>query len=40
MFKALVDWYTNTLTTGGYPVIALMMAMESTIVPLPSEVTA
>jgi len=38
MLKALLDWYTNTLQTGGYPVIVLMMAMESTIVPLPSEV--
>ncbi|MDB6016946.1 MAG: DedA [Pedosphaera sp.] len=37
MFKALLDWYTNALETGGYPVIALMMAMESTILPLPSE---
>jgi membrane protein DedA with SNARE-associated domain len=35
---SLLDWYTNTLQTGGYPVIALMMAMESTIVPIPSEV--
>ncbi len=38
MFKALLDWYTNALQTGGLPLVGLMMAMESTIVPLPSEV--
>src|SRR5579883_1203270 len=37
MFKSLLDWYTNALQSGGYPVIGLMMAMESTILPLPSE---
>jgi membrane protein DedA with SNARE-associated domain len=42
MFKAwlhsLLNWYTNALQTGGCPVVGLMMAMESTIVPIPSEV--
>ncbi|HEX3798379.1 MAG TPA: DedA family protein [Verrucomicrobiae bacterium] len=38
MFKSLLDWYTNALQTGGLPLVGLMMAMESTIVPLPSEV--
>ena len=38
MFKALIDWYMSTLATGGYPLIALLMAVESSIVPLPSEV--
>ncbi|HOW64254.1 MAG TPA: DedA family protein [Candidatus Paceibacterota bacterium] len=38
MFKGLIDWYLNTLETGGYPLIALLMAIESSIVPLPSEV--
>lgn len=38
MFKALIDWYMETLATGGYPLIALLMAVESSIVPLPSEV--
>jgi membrane protein DedA with SNARE-associated domain len=38
MFKGLIDWYMATLKTGGYPVIALLMAIESSIVPLPSEV--
>jgi len=38
MFKGLLDWYTNALSTCGPALIGLMMAMESTIVPLPSEV--
>jgi membrane protein DedA with SNARE-associated domain len=38
MFKTLIDWYMATLQTGGYPLIALLMAMESSIIPLPSEV--
>jgi membrane protein DedA with SNARE-associated domain len=38
MFKSLIDWYLAKLQTGGYPLIALLMAMESSIVPLPSEV--
>jgi membrane protein DedA with SNARE-associated domain len=38
MFKSLIDWYLATLQTGGYPLIALLMAVESSIVPLPSEV--
>src|ERR1700744_2905987 len=38
MFKSLLDWYTSALQTGGLPLVGLMMAMESTIVPLPSEV--
>lgn len=38
MFKALIDWYMETLATGGYPLIALLMAVEISIVPLPSEV--
>ena len=33
----LVDWYNDALATGGYPLIALLMAIESSIVPLPSE---
>jgi len=37
MFKGLIDWYLSRLTTGGYPLIALLMAIESSIVPLPSE---
>src|SRR5271157_1754812 len=38
MFKALIDWYVDKLGTGGYALIALLMAMESSILPLPSEV--
>ena len=37
MFKSLIDWYLSALQTGGYPLIALLMAIESSIVPLPSE---
>ena len=38
MFKPLVEWYLDSLKTGGYPLVALLMAVESSIVPLPSEV--
>lgn len=38
MFKALIDWYMDKLATGGYLLIGLLMAMESSIIPLPSEV--
>ena len=38
MFKQLIDWYLGAIKTLGYPAIALMMAAESTIVPIPSEV--
>ena len=37
MFKPLIDWYMATLDSGGYPLVALLMAVESSIVPLPSE---
>src|ERR1700722_3654810 len=33
----LIQWYQNTLDAGGYPLIILLMAAESTIVPIPSE---
>jgi membrane protein DedA with SNARE-associated domain len=35
--KHLVDWYQSSLDSGGYPLIAALMTMESTIVPIPSE---
>ncbi|HEY2084250.1 MAG TPA: DedA family protein [Verrucomicrobiae bacterium] len=38
MFKHLIEWYTNALSSGGYPLIALLMAAESSVLPLPSEV--
>ncbi len=37
LFKGLLAWYMSTLNTGGYPLIALLMAIESSILPLPSE---
>ncbi|SPE54467.1 SNARE associated Golgi protein [Verrucomicrobia bacterium] len=38
MFKGLIDWYMGALARGGYALIGLLMAIESSIVPLPSEV--
>ena len=38
MFKGIIDWYLASLKAGGYPLIALLMAIESSVVPLPSEV--
>jgi len=38
LFKPIIDWYMGALATGGYPLIGLLMAIESSIVPLPSEV--
>lgn len=32
------DWYVHLIDTGGYGTVILLMAMESTIVPIPSEV--
>ncbi len=37
MIKGLLDWYLQSLEAGGYPLIVLLMAIESSIVPLPSE---
>src|SRR5437870_10883119 len=37
MFTELIDWYMNSLDTVGYPLIVLLMAIESFILPLPSE---
>ncbi len=37
MFNSLIAWYMSTLQTGGYPLIVLLMAIESSILPLPSE---
>jgi membrane protein DedA with SNARE-associated domain len=36
--QPLIDWYLRSLETGGYLLVALLMAIESSIVPLPSEV--
>lgn len=38
MFHKLAEWYLGALKTGGYPLVALLMAIESSIVPLPSEI--
>lgn len=37
MFTELIQWYMNSLDTGGYPLIVLLMAIESSFLPLPSE---
>ena len=37
MFQELIDWYLGSLESGGYPLIVLLMAIESSVVPLPSE---
>src|SRR5450432_3927120 len=37
-FQPLVAWYLAALKTAGYPVIVLLMTMESSFLPLPSEV--
>ena len=38
MLKPLIDWYLATLESGGLTLVALLMAIESSVVPLPSEV--
>jgi len=38
LFRPLIEWYLGALQTGGYFLVALLMAVESSIVPLPSEV--
>jgi membrane protein DedA with SNARE-associated domain len=35
--SSLLDWYLGALDQGGYWLVALLMAMESSIIPLPSE---
>jgi membrane protein DedA with SNARE-associated domain len=37
LISKLGDWYTATLQSWGAPAIGLMMALESTVVPIPSE---
>jgi len=38
LLRQFMDWYLGALEDGGYALIALLMALESSIVPLPSEV--
>jgi membrane protein DedA with SNARE-associated domain len=37
LFDRLIGWYMASLESWGYPLVALLMAVESSIVPLPSE---
>ncbi|MSU70454.1 MAG: DedA family protein [Opitutaceae bacterium] len=37
LFKGLFEWYGQSLDSGGYWLVALLMAIESSIIPLPSE---
>jgi membrane protein DedA with SNARE-associated domain len=37
LMSSLLDWYLGALDQGGYWLVALLMAMESSIIPLPSE---
>ena len=37
LFKELIDWYLRSLESGGYLLIVLLMFIESTFLPLPSE---
>jgi membrane protein DedA with SNARE-associated domain len=38
LFEPFIQWYLQSLETGGYWLVALLMAMESSIIPLPSEI--
>src|SRR5271155_4423582 len=37
LFQPLIAWYLGALKTGGYVLIALLMALEGSFLPLPSE---
>ena len=37
MLKHLIEWYMVQLDSAGYPLIGLLMAIESTFIPIPSE---
>jgi len=37
IIQPLIEWYQNSLNTGGYPLVVLLMAIESSVLPLPSE---
>ena len=38
LFEPIIEWYKNSLAHDGYSLIMLLMAVESSVVPLPSEV--
>jgi membrane protein DedA with SNARE-associated domain len=38
MIRQFLDWYVNALDQGGYWLVGALMALESSLVPLPSEV--
>lgn len=38
LLRQFIDWYMTALEDGGYVLVAVLMAMESSIIPLPSEV--
>jgi membrane protein DedA with SNARE-associated domain len=38
LIQKLNDWYSHALQSGGYPLVAFMMAVESSLFPLPSEI--
>ena len=38
IIQSLNDWYSHALQSGGYPLVALMMVVESSVFPLPSEI--
>jgi membrane protein DedA with SNARE-associated domain len=37
LFKPIIAWYLGALKSGGYSVIVLLMVIESSVAPLPSE---
>jgi len=37
IIQPIIEWYQNSLASGGYPLVALLMAIESSLLPLPSE---
>ncbi|MDE3065979.1 MAG: DedA family protein [Verrucomicrobiota bacterium] len=38
VFQPLAAWYLGALKTGGYPLIVLLMTLESSFLPIPAEV--
>lgn len=38
LVRSFLEWYLGALDAGGYPLITFLMALESSLVPLPSEV--